>query len=42
MGYERECFPDGTPIDDWFYQTDMPALDQLGKPYPLDEYGVPR
>lgn len=42
MGYERECFPDGTPIDDWFYQTDMPALDRLGKPYPLDEYGVPR
>lgn len=39
---EREFFPDGTPIDDWFYQTDMPTLEQCGKPYPLDEYGVPR
>lgn len=41
MIYERECFPDGTPIDDWFYQADMPSLSQLGKPYPLDQYGVP-
>lgn len=38
---EREYFPDGTPIDDWFCQTDMPTLEQLGKPYPLDENGVP-
>lgn len=41
MLHEREYFPDGTPIDDWFYQTDMPTLEQCGKPYPLDKYGVP-
>ena len=35
-----EYFPDGTPISDWFYQTDEPRLEQLGKPYRLDEYGV--
>ena len=38
----KEFFPDGTPIADWFYQTDMPQLDQLGKQYRLDEYGVPQ
>ena len=35
----KEFFPDGTPIADWFYQADMPQLDQLGKQYRLDEYG---
>ena len=38
----KEFFPDGTPIADWFYQADMPQLDQLGKQYRLDEYGVPQ
>ena len=38
----KEFFPDGTPIADWFYQDDMPQLDQLGKQYRLDEYGVPQ
>ena len=38
----KEFFPDGTPISDWFYQADMPQLDQLGKQYRLDEYGVPQ
>lgn len=37
----HEFFPDGTPIADWFYQTDMPELPELGRPYPLDAYGVP-
>ena len=41
MQHEQEFFPDGTPINGWFYQADMPTLDQLGKAYPLDEYGVP-
>lgn len=41
MLHEKEFFPDGTPIDNWFYQTDIPTLEQLGKPYPLDAYGVP-
>jgi len=40
MLHEKEFWPDGTPIADWFYQTGMPALEHLGKPYPLDEYGV--
>ena len=38
----KEFFPDGTPISDWFYQADMPQLDQQGKQYRLDEYGVPQ
>ena len=38
----KEFFPDGTPIAEWFYQADMPQLDQLGKQYRLDEYGVPQ
>lgn len=38
----KEFFPDGTPISDWFFQADMPQLDQLGKQYRLDEYGVPQ
>ena len=42
MLHEKEFWPDGAPIDDWFYQADMPALSGLGKPYPLDEYGVPQ
>lgn len=41
MTSKCEYFPDGTPIDNWFYQADMPTLSQLGKPYPLDQYGVP-
>lgn len=41
MTSKCEYFPDGTPIDNWFYQADMPTLAQLGKPYPLDQYGVP-
>lgn len=48
-----DCFPDGTPISDWFHEGeaapsayadpryDSSAALRLGKPYPLDEYGVP-
>ena len=36
----QEFFPDGTPIDDWFYQTEIPALETLGKPYVITDYGV--
>ncbi len=42
MPHPHEFWPDGTPIADWFYQNDMPALSDLGKPYALDEYGVPQ
>lgn len=36
----QEFFPDGTPIDSWFYDTTVPTLDQLGKQYVLTQYGI--
>lgn len=36
----QEYFPDGTPISDWFYDTAVPTLDELGTPYVLTEHGV--
>lgn len=36
----KECFPDGTPIDEWFYNTDIPDVKELGKRYVLTEYNV--
>lgn len=36
----QEFFPDGTLIDDWFYQTDIPDLECLGKQYVITDYGV--
>ena len=35
-----EIFPDGTVINDWFYETDVPELQSLGKQYILTEYGI--
>ena len=35
-----ERFPDGTPIDPWFYQTDIPGPDSLGRQYVLTENGI--
>ena len=37
---QTEYFPDGTPIDDWFYETKIPQLTELGKQYVLTEYGI--
>ena len=37
---EREFFPDGTPIDEWFYDTRVPELSELGKPYVLTDYDI--
>ena len=37
---QTEYFPDGTPIDDWFYETKIPQLSELGKQYVLTEYGI--
>lgn len=37
---ENKIFPDGTPIDDWFFHTNVPPLEALGKQYPLTEYGI--
>ena len=28
-----ETFPDGTPIDGWFYDTNVPSLEKIGKQY---------
>lgn len=40
MKYPNEFFPDGTPIDPWFYETSVPTLAQLGRPYILTEYDI--
>ena len=36
----REFFPDGTPIDSWFYETHVPEITDLGKQYVLTEYNI--
>lgn len=35
-----ELFPDGTPIDKWFYDTGVPALSALGRQYILTDYEI--
>ena len=37
---KTEFFPDGTPIDTWFYDTTVPALADLGTQYLVTQYGV--
>lgn len=37
---QQEYFPDGTPIDAWFYDTNVPELEELGKAYMLSAYGI--
>lgn len=36
----KEFFPDGTPIDSWFYDTKVPTLSELGEQYILTEYNI--
>lgn len=36
----QEYFPDGTPIDGWFYDTSVPELSELGRQYVLTEHGI--
>ena len=36
----KEYFPDGTLIDNWFYDINIPALDNLGKQYVLTDYNI--
>ncbi len=36
----NDFFPDGTIIDNWFYDISVPALDKLGKQYVLTQYGI--
>ncbi len=37
---KEEIFPDGTPIDEWFYDTEIPSLAELGREYCITDYGV--
>ena len=37
MKNKNETFPDGTPVDEWFYDIDVPELTGLGKQYVLDK-----
>lgn len=37
---EIELFPDGTPIDKWFYDTNIPTLNELGKQYIITDYNI--
>ena len=37
---KKETFPDGTLIDDWFYDTNIPKLSELGRQYVLTQYGI--
>lgn len=36
----KEFFPDGTLIDDWFYETELPKRNSLGKEYIITDYGI--
>lgn len=36
----NDFFPDGTIIDNWFYDISVPALCRAGKQYVLTQYGI--
>lgn len=36
----QEFFPDGTPIDEWFFDVSIPSIESLGKTYVITDYGV--
>lgn len=40
MGDITETFPDGTPVEDWFYDVRIPGLDKLGRQYVLTQYHI--
>lgn len=40
MTQKKEFFPDGTLIDEWFYDTHVPALEELGRQYVLTQYHI--
>ncbi len=37
---KNEFFPDGTPIDEWFYDAEEPDIGMLGKQYVITDYGI--
>ena len=36
----KEYFPDGTPIDEWFYDLSVPTLAEMGTQYVITDYGA--
>lgn len=40
MNRTEEFFPDGTPIQNWFYDTRVPELKELGRQYVLTAYHI--
>lgn len=40
MSSFKEFFPDGTPIDNWFYSYDIPKLENMGRQYTLTDFGI--
>ena len=36
----NDFFPDGTLIDDWFYDISVPGLSELGTQYVLTQHGI--
>ena len=36
----KQVFPDGTPIDDWFLQAEIPDLSSLGPVYNIAKFGA--
>ena len=40
MKQVQETFPDGTPIQDWFYQDSAPSLEELGRVYWLTDHHI--
>ena len=37
---KKDFFPDGTLIDKWFYDTNIPTLDELGTQYILTQHNI--
>ncbi len=37
---KNEIFPDGTPIDAWFYDTNVPTLNESDRQYVITDYNI--
>ena len=37
---QKDVFPDGTEIPEWFHNTDAVKLSELGQQYKLTDYGI--
>lgn len=35
-----EYFPDGTPVNSWFYETELPRLEDMGRQYLITDHGI--